>query len=108
MLLKAALLIGDFIAAALLTWCLNWVALLPLRRSPDEHWTEQARKLWPIRLGAGATLWFIPTDLVLAQTLLFSEIAPPWGIAAVISFLGAWTGSYTFHRKIFDWLTPRA
>jgi Zn-dependent protease with chaperone function len=25
----------------------------------------------------------------------------------LISFLGAWTGGYSFHRKLFPWLTPR-
>jgi Zn-dependent protease with chaperone function len=108
MALQAGFLIGDFVVAATLTWFLNWLALLPYRQLADEHWTERARKLWPVRVGAGSTLWLVPANLVLAQTWLLPEIAPSWGIAAVTSFLGAWTGSYSFHRKLFDWITPRA
>jgi len=107
MAVQVGFLVGDFVLAAALTWLLNWVALSPYRRQTEEHWTERARKLWPVRVGAGATLWLVPADLIFAQTWILPEITPPWGVALLISFLGAWTGSYSFHRKLFPWLTPR-
>lgn len=57
--------------------------LRPLRRIGDAHWTEQARRLHPVRLAAGGMVLTVPTSLALGLELLAS---PPshWLLVAFL------------------------
>lgn len=106
--MKALLLACDCAVAAGLAWLFNWLALIPLPRAMEAHWTERARYLWPARRGAAANLILLPADIALAQRLLTPAVAPPWPLAVFAAWLGAVTATYPFDRQVFPWLTPRA
>jgi Zn-dependent protease with chaperone function len=109
--MKAAmvlLLAGDCAIAAITTCLLNWLALIPFRRAKDMHWTERARRLWPARTGAAASIWLLPADIVLGQRLLDPENTAPWPLAALAAWFGAVIATYAFDREVFPWITPRA
>ena len=105
---RLLILLGDSVVALIVAAMLNWLALLQVRRSETLHWTERARRLWPIRVGSGSALGLLPVDLCLGQNLLWPAFSPPWALAVLAGFLGAWAGSYPFHHHLFGWLTPRA
>ncbi len=99
-----------FAAAALAAGGLNWLALIPWRRAAGEHWTERARRLYPVRVSAALNQWLIPANCVLAQRLLVPEAHTPWLAAALCGWVGALVGSYPSDCEIFpgvpfwDWL----
>ncbi len=105
--MKVLLAFCDCLAAAGVTWFLNWVALMPFRRAEHAHWTERARLLWPARASARLNLFLLPAILVLAQRLTAPNSAPPWPLAALAAFVGAIGGSYPFDREAFPWVGPR-
>jgi len=92
------LMAGSFCAAGLLAWGLNWLALIPWRRSASQHWTERARLLWPARKSARLNLWLIAANFAVAAIILIPEsnllfVAGP-------AFLGALLGSYPMSREL--------
>ena len=101
------LLVGDFVAAALVIAVCNWLSLIPFRRTAGQHWTERARKLYPARLGAISGIWLVPIDLVLVQRLIWQQEAPHWLLAGFAAWLGAMSGTYFFDREVFPWVAPR-
>ena len=102
--LAAALLILAPLAAALLAWCLNRLAIIPWRRAAQQHWTERARRLYPIRLAAAHQLWLIPACLVLAQRLWLPDSRALWPVLAFLTWGGALLGTYPFECLLFPWL----
>ncbi len=96
-----------FAAAALATGGLNWLALIPWRRAAGAHWTERARRLYPVRVSAVLNQWLVPANCVLAQRLLVPEAHTPWLAAALFGWAGAVVGSYPFDREIFPGMAWR-
>lgn len=95
---------GGFCVAFLLAWGLNWLALIPWRRSNQEHWTERARRLYPVRMAAVWNVWLIPANCILAQVWLFSEAEALWAVTGLCAWIGAILGSYSFDREVFPLL----
>lgn len=96
-----------FALASLLTWALNWLALVPCRRAADEHWTERARQLYPVRTGAALNRWLIPANCVLVLRNLMPDIQVPYVLVALSAWLGTMLGSFPFDRTIFPHLRFR-
>jgi Zn-dependent protease with chaperone function len=105
--LNLAILLGDFGLGAAMTIILNWLALIPFRRSKGKHWTERARRLHPARVNAGWNVWLVPAIIVLGQRLLIPEEDFWWLPVAFASWLGALAGGYVFTREVFPSMTPR-
>jgi Zn-dependent protease with chaperone function len=93
-----------FIIAGLLEYSLNWLSLIPWRRSAGAHWTERARALYPARAAIAWNTWLIPANCVLAGILCFPQSKPWWPLFAVAAWLGANLGNYPFNQEIFPWL----
>ena len=74
--MRALLLVADFFIAGVVAFALNWLALIPFRRSKGSHWTKRARALYPAQIGAGAQVWQIPVIVALGQWELFDNYAP--------------------------------
>jgi Zn-dependent protease with chaperone function len=104
--MKALLLVGDFVVAALVIAVCNWLSLIPFRRTLNEHWTERARKLYPARVAAISGIWAMPIILVLAQQLVWPEQMPHWLLCGFIAWLGAMAATYLFDREVLPWVTP--
>src|ERR1041384_2015285 len=85
--LKPLILACDAAVAALLMWLVNRVQLGPFSRAQDGPWTERARILYPARIGAAVSVWLLPANIALAQSLLPAESTPHWGLVAVAAWL---------------------
>src|SRR5947209_13823596 len=106
--MKAVLLLCDFAGAALFVWAINWLALIPFRRSKGKHWTERARVLYPARVALLSEVWTVPAIVALGQRLLLEERAPHWLLSGVAAWAGTLGATYFFTREVFPWTTPRA
>jgi len=91
--------VGSFCAAFLFAWGLNWLALIPWRRSAAKHWTERARLLYPARKSARLNLCFLVIVSLATALILDPEIN--LFFAAAPALLGAVLGSYPMSREIF-------
>jgi Zn-dependent protease with chaperone function len=105
--LKAVLLICDFAVAALFVWAINWLALIPFRRSKGKHWTERARVLYPARVGVISEMWAVPVIVALGQHLIFGGSAPHWLLSGVASWAGTLGAVYFLSREVFPETTAR-
>jgi Zn-dependent protease with chaperone function len=103
--LQALVLLSDFLAAALLAWLSNSLALGPFRRVASQHWTERARRLFPARRGAVSNLWIIPASLALAQRWLWPETTPHWLLVGFAGWVGTMTATWFFDHEVFPRLT---
>jgi Zn-dependent protease with chaperone function len=92
-------LFGYFVIAALLSWFLNWLALIPWRRAAGQHWTERARRLYPARVSGQLNAWLIAVCLALFSCL--HAPGPSFLAIYFAGFLGALLGSYPMSRAIF-------
>src|ERR1044071_9923877 len=106
--MKAGLLICDFGVAALFVWALNWLALIPFRRSRGKNWTERARVLYPERVGVIMERWKWPRMVAMGQRLLFEEEAPHWLLSGLAAWAGAVAGAYFFAREVYPEATLKA
>lgn len=94
-------LLASFLGAALLTWTVNWLTLIPWRRSAGAHWTERARMLYTARKSAAGNILVIPVNSILAHRLLLGEAAPHWIVVAAVSWLGVVAGTRSFDRAVY-------
>lgn len=99
-----------FALSALLTSALNWLALGAFRRASAAHWTERARLLWPVRLGAVMCGMSVPLTLAFLGPSV-TPVSGAWFLAWVpAGFLGGLLGSFVVHhaafpaRKFYQWL----
>jgi Zn-dependent protease with chaperone function len=99
--------IGSFGAAFLLSWGLNWLALIPWRRSAGQHWTERARILYPVRAGAAVNMYFVPAICFLSGRILWREDALLSCLSGIFGFTGAVAGTYPMSREMFPWVRFR-
>jgi Zn-dependent protease with chaperone function len=95
--------ITAFSAAFLLAFTLNWLALIPWRRSVGRHWTERARLLYPARFSAKFNNLLFPFAFGFLSYALVPQVN--FFLAGVMAFLGALVAGFFFHREIFPALT---
>lgn len=100
--MHALLAIAALPVSAIVLAFLNWSALRPWRRSRNEHWTEQARRLWPVNVTAHAAIWTMPPVAVLSLAL-FRPDTPQWSLFAtgVACLVGTMAGTLPLNREIF-------
>lgn len=95
--------ITAFCVAFLAAFALNWLALVPWRRSIGRHWTERARLLYPARLSATLNNWVLPFFLGFLSFVLAPHASSFY--VGVMAFLGALLAGFFFHREVFPVLT---
>ncbi len=95
--------IAAFCVGGSLAFGMNWIALFRFRSVETAHWTERARRLYPIRKSAALNILLIPVICALIQSMIFprSEMAWVAGLVGTSAWLGAIAGTYPFDRKIF-------
>ena len=98
------MLMGACSLAALLTFTINWLALFPWRRAEDQHWTERARLLHPVRSVAAVNLWVLPVILTIAALLLWPNKSPHWMLMVFATAFGTVGGTVPLDHEVF----PRA
>lgn len=96
----ASILVGAALLATGLTYVTNWLALMPWRRSKGQHWSEQARLLYPVRVAARSDLLVVPAIFALVVSLLWPNSSPLWFFTGVVAMLGAYAGTLPFDREV--------
>ena len=85
-----------FLAAFLVVAAINWIELIPWRKSVGAHWTERSRILWPVRKSQAILVLYLPVLITAASSLVFKSslvnLIPLW-LAASAGAMGAgWFG----------------
>jgi Zn-dependent protease with chaperone function len=94
-----------FAVAWAYTVATNHLALIPWRRSVQQHWTERARILYPVRRAVSTNLWLAPINCTLACWLFFSQGTLMLVAVFGAALAGAVLGSYRFDREQFPAFT---
>ncbi|HEY4417051.1 MAG TPA: M48 family metalloprotease [Verrucomicrobiae bacterium] len=105
--MNGLILIGAGLLAAVLIFITNWLALIPWRRSRDQHWSEQARVLWPARRAAATNFLFVLGINILLVLWLWPDSSPLWLFAGIVSVFGACAGTFPMDHEIFPRLSYR-
>jgi Zn-dependent protease with chaperone function len=87
-----------FLTAMVMAWGFNAIELVPWRRDRDAHWTERARRLYPVRVSRQINLLWIPISLSLLAHQWVPEF--PWQVVALAGILGAVLGNFPMDRAI--------
>ena len=87
---------------------MNWLALIPWRRSVNQHWTERARACYPARVGASGLLLLLPVTMTMSALLWLPEDAPHWMLLLLFSSTGALLGTLPMDREVFPRIGLRA
>jgi hypothetical protein len=95
------ILISAALLAAGLTFTMNWLALIPWRRTKSNHWSEQARNLYPVFAAARSNILLIPGIFTLTVLLLWPDSSLLWLFTAIISFLGTYAGTLPLDHEVF-------
>jgi Zn-dependent protease with chaperone function len=91
-----------------LVFLINWLALIPWRRSKGLHWSEAARVLYPARVAARSNLWAIPGCLILAIILCRPGSTLLWILAGAGATVGVVLGTIPMEREIFPRISVRS
>jgi len=95
----------SFVAAYLLAAVLGQLALIPWQRSTGCHWTERARRLYPLRVGVVVNpLLFAATAAVTLQ-LIQGQATGQWLPSALAAWMGAVASGYLVDRQLWSDLT---
>jgi Zn-dependent protease with chaperone function len=104
---KDVMLLGVALCSAAVTFGANWLALIPWRRARGQHWTEQARWFWPVRVAAAGNLWVVPAVVTLSCTLLWPHDSPHWAFLVLASAIGAAAGTIPLSAEVFPRISRR-
>jgi Zn-dependent protease with chaperone function len=96
---------ASFIVVFLLASALNWLALIPWRRSVGEHWTERARRLYPVRVSVLLNPWFFAVNVALAVQSLLGENLFLWLPPTLAAWAGAALSGYLMDCQIWPGLS---
>ncbi len=81
-----------FASAFMIVASLNWLEMIPWRKSAGKHWSERARILYPVRKSASIHVFLVPL-LVVAGSLMIAEShwgsLLPRGLAGYAGAIGA-------------------
>ena len=85
----------------MVTFVTNWLALIPWRKARKEHWTEQARLCFPVRVASNANFWVLPAVVTIFCVLIFPDNTPNWGLLALVAAIGVVAGTIPMEREVF-------
>lgn len=95
--------IGHFIAGFLMMYLVNWLGLIGWRRAADQHWTERARLLYPVRFTGRIGFFLIPFWLNWICWCFFPTFANGpksyWPLETGAAALGALLGGFPMNRE---------
>ena len=97
------LIVGSFGGAFLISAGLNWLALIPWRRSVGRHWTERARLLYPARRSARINLFLLGAVTMVATSVVAPELNVL--VTGIPCYLGVLWSGYFLNLEIFPDMT---
>lgn len=89
-----------FACACILSWQANWLGLVSWRRAVDQHWTERARLLWPVRNTAALSVFVMPLLLDQIHRFLWPGTAGWWLPNGLASLLGTALGTFSCDHEV--------
>jgi len=98
---QVLMLIGAGLFAAVFTFTINWLGLIPWRRAPDRHWTERARLYYPVLVAARGNLWVLPAILTMTAMLLWPDDSPQWVLMILVTAFGVVAGTVPMDHEVF-------
>jgi Zn-dependent protease with chaperone function len=98
---KFLMLVAIGLLSALLTFAMNWLALIPWRKAKGQHWSERARVYHPAKVAAASNLWILPAVTSMSVFLLFPENGPHWALVAIASSIGTLLGTVSMDHEVF-------
>lgn len=103
-LIATACCTASFIAVA----GLNWLSLIPWRKSHGDHWTERARVLWTARVKSNLLTLYIPLLVAAGSSILWK--CPITGVALrwLPGFAGALGACWFMAKEVFPGLVLRS
>jgi Zn-dependent protease with chaperone function len=99
--LNGIILITAFLLAAGVTFASNWLSVAPWRQCRDQHWTEQARMLYPVFTAARSNLLIVPGIIALVASLVWPDRSPLWLFAGVVAMFGSTAGTLFLDHEVF-------
>ena len=94
--------IGVFVVALLVALAVNCLGLYSVRKMENAHWTERARKLFPIRRSAGMNVWLISGLGFAAACVFFPSDSDSWTFSMIVAtWIGAFLGTFPLVKKLF-------
>ncbi len=95
--------IGTFVAGPLIALAMNCLALRLWNKTQDAHWTERARKLYPIRRSASLNIWLLYWLGFAAACVFFPDDSSQWVFYLVMAamWVGAFLATYPITRAVF-------
>lgn len=90
------------VLAGAIAFITNWLALIPWRRARDQHWTERARLLHPVRIAANNNMFMIPGVLAIGVSLCRPEDSPSWALVIIAAGLGTMIGNLPLGREVYS------
>lgn len=93
--------VASFVTAYLCSSALYRLALVSAWRGSDTHWTERARRLYPIRVATMINPLLFATIAALTMQLIRGDATNHWLPAALAAWLGAATSGYFVDRQIW-------
>ena len=100
--IKGLILLCLGLLSAALTFVTNWLALIPWRKTRNQHWTERARAYYPVRIAATSNIWVVPALLTITTPLFWPEVSPHWMLIVVVTIVGAILGTIPMDREVFS------
>jgi hypothetical protein len=89
--------IGSSCIGFFLAFGLNWLALIPWRRSVGKHWTERARLLYPALVSMELKALLIPLFLGFISYIIVPEIN--FFLVGLMGFLGVLLAKFFCSRE---------
>jgi len=95
------ILAGAFLLSVAVVYVANWLALISWRRNRTQHWSEQARVVYPVLAAAGSNQLSVPAIVTILTELLWPDSSPLWLFAGLASVLGVVWGTMPAYREVF-------
>ena len=98
---------GCFFLSFLTISGLNWLDLIPWRKTRGEHWAERARVLWPVRKKSAILVIYVPLLVAEGSSLLWACPGTVLVLRGLCGFAGALGGCWFLNRELFPGLRLR-
>lgn len=95
------ILVACFLTAFIVRAIVNWIDLVPWRKSAAAHWTERSRILWPVRKTDVILLLYVPLLLAIASTFLGATSTSQLFMRWAAAFIGTCGAGWYLTRQVY-------
>ncbi len=95
------ILVACFLTAFIVRAIINWIDLIPWRKSAAAHWTERSRILWPARKTDAILLLHVPLLLAVGSAFLSTASTPQLFMRWAAASLGTCGAGWYLTRQVY-------